>query len=60
MNKVYLGNGVYASTDDVVMWAFVLTTENDTGRTTNRIVLSPEVIDALATFLKAERAKWPT
>ena len=43
MNKVYLGDGVYADHDGFGM---VLTTE-DGIRVTNRIVLEPQVFGAL-------------
>lgn len=48
-SKVYLGDGCYAEHSHGVI---VLTTENGI-RTTNRIVLEPEVLRALVTF--AER-----
>jgi hypothetical protein len=45
--KVYLGDGAYAQFDG---YAVVLTTENGI-ETTNRIVLEPEVWEALANFV---------
>lgn len=46
--KTYLGDGVYADFDGYVI---VLTTENGLCAT-NRIVLEPEVCEALVTYMK--------
>lgn len=50
-NKVYLGDGVYATVDDYGV--VTLTTENGI-ETTNRIVLEPEVMRALERFVGGE------
>lgn len=55
MRKRYIGDGVYAEFDG---YSIVLTTENGIS-VTNRIVLEPEVYEALTTYaadLRAERA----
>lgn len=51
--KMYLGDGVYAELDGLDV---VLTTE-DGIRATNRIVLEPEVLDALNRWLQREFLK---
>ncbi len=51
MQKVYLGDAVYAETDR--FGALVLTTE-DGIRATNRIVLEPEALRALIAALKTD------
>jgi hypothetical protein len=48
VNKVYLGDGVYAEYDGHNV---ILTTENGI-RTNNRIVLEPAVITLLQSFLR--------
>ncbi len=48
--KVYLGDGVYAAID---RWGSVVLTTEDGMRATNTIVLEPEVIRELLTFLEA-------
>jgi hypothetical protein len=52
MNKTYLGDGVYATSDER---GTILTTENG-WRVTNTIVLESEVMDALLKFLLPEHA----
>ena len=52
MDKVYLGDGVYAEADDDAL-SVTLTTENGY-ETTNTIYLEAEVLDALSQFVK----KW--
>jgi hypothetical protein len=55
MNKVYLGDSVYATFDGCVV---ILTTENGLpDDPSNRIVLDPMVYDALTQFV--ERLKAP-
>jgi len=49
--KQYIGDGVYAAFDSSTL-SVILTTE-DGERTTNRIVLEPEVLDALGRFTQA-------
>jgi hypothetical protein len=46
-SKVYLGDSVYAETTE--LGQLLLTTNNGEGPS-NRIVLEPEVLDALLTF----------
>lgn len=54
MKKVYLGDGVFAEFDG---FAIILTTENGVS-VTNRIVLEPEVVRDLGTFiLEARRSE---
>jgi len=48
MNKVYLGDGVYAEYDGV---SIILTTENGIC-TTNRIYLEYEIIDGLNRYVE--------
>lgn len=50
MNKVYLGDSVYAQFDPTTN-AIILTTENGYGPT-NTIVLEQEVCDMLITFIE--------
>jgi hypothetical protein len=50
MNKSYIGDGVYAELDGAIPNTVVLTTENGI-EVTNRIVLEPEVLDALYQWL---------
>ncbi|HXP67863.1 MAG TPA: hypothetical protein VOA88_01150 [Candidatus Dormibacteraeota bacterium] len=45
--KTYLGDGCYA---DIIAGNLILTTE-DGSRTTNRVVLEPEVLSALLSYL---------
>lgn len=52
MSRHYLGDGVFAEFNAATL-AVVLTTE-DGIRTTNRIVLDPDVLDALGRFVKGE------
>ena len=48
MNKTYLGDSVYAEFDG---FAMILTTENGRPQDpSNRIVLEPQVLDALDAF----------
>lgn len=49
--KCYLGDGVYAAFDAQTL-NVILTTENGI-QTTNRIVLEPEVLDALGNVTRA-------
>lgn len=49
--KQYLGDGVYAEFETATL-NVILTTE-DGERATNRIVLEPEVLDALGRFTQA-------
>lgn len=51
MNKQYLGDGVYAAFDSETL-DVTLTTENGF-EVTNRIVLEPEVLDALDRVVRA-------
>ena len=51
MKKVYLGDSVYADFDG---YGIVLTTENGYGPS-NKIVLEPEVLDALDLYRKSWR-----
>lgn len=51
MNKTYLGDGVYADTEDGML---KLTTENGYGAS-NTIYLEPEVIDALIRYVNTAR-----
>ena len=48
MNKIYLGDSVYADFDG---FHVVLTTENGDGSTGNRICLDPDVIYALKRYI---------
>lgn len=49
--RLYLGDGVYVDFDG---WSIILTTE-DGVNVTNRIVLEPEVVNALLQFLNKLR-----
>jgi hypothetical protein len=49
MEKIYLGDGVYAEMDEFN--SIILTTSNGI-MDTNRIVLEPEVLDALNKYLQ--------
>ena len=51
MNKSYLGDAVYADKDEFN--SLILTTE-DGYTDTNRIVLEPEVLQALMDYLKVK------
>jgi hypothetical protein len=51
MNKIYLGDSVYAEQEEGDL---ILTTENGVGYS-NRIVLEVEVINALCRYLGLER-----
>lgn len=51
--KRYIGDGVYIELDE--FGAYVLTTETGAA-TTNRIVLEPEVMDALLNYVEEERS----
>lgn len=51
MKKTYLGDGAYAEVDEC--GDVILTTE-DGIRTTNRIVLEPEVLDAFMRYVKVD------
>jgi hypothetical protein len=56
MNKTYLGDGVYAELDD--FGSLVLTTEDGIA-TTNRIVLEPEVLAALNSYIVRRKQHGP-
>lgn len=51
-NKAYIGDAVYVEADN---WGGVVLTTSDGLTDTNRIVLEPDVIDALEDYLKAIR-----
>ncbi len=57
MNKIYLGDAVYAEVDE--LGDLVLTTE-DGIRATNRIVLEPSVLIALQRYVEAVFIPKPT
>ncbi len=48
--KVYLGDSIYAEYYPELDFSFALTAENELGAT-NRIVLGPEVMEALFAFI---------
>ena len=50
MNKIYLGDGVYAEADDDLL-SITLTTENGI-EVTNAIYLEAEVLDSLNQFVR--------
>ena len=50
----YLGDGVYASVDE--LGRFALMTENGI-RTTNRIILEPEVLEEFMDYVERERSR---
>lgn len=52
--KVYLGDGVYAAFEG---YGIMLTTEDGTEETPNRIFLEPEVYSALVRFVEHLNAK---
>lgn len=53
MNKEYIGDGVYAEVEPS-LGALVLTTENGV-EVTNRIVLEPDVLEALEKYIERQK-----